>query len=305
MLVAVVQVHHGRMDQADRDELGTFVRRRREQIQPEEVGLEPGVRRRTPGLRRQEVAQLAAMSIDYYIQLEQGRGPRPSAQMIAAISRALRLSDDEQRYVARLVGVEPRPPDWIQCEVRPGILHVLDQLGDAPAMVCDAKFDLLAWNRMAAALLPDLVTLPDSERNVIWRHFADERGRQRLGPEDDERFADGLVAGLRVAAARYRSDPGLRELISRLQAGSERFRRLWDTQNVAVPRSTTKRINHPALGWIELDCEALHDPDRDQWVIIYTARPGTPARESLRLLSVIGTQQLQAPADSRAGSEPT
>src|SRR5690242_4736375 len=156
------------MDPIDRAELGSFLRRCRARIQPDDVGLEATGRRRTPGLRRQEVAQLAGMSIDYYIQLEQGRGPRPSAQIIDAVARALRMADEERAYISRLVGVQPRRPDWVRREVRPGILHVLDQLTDAPAMVCDAVFDVLAWNRMAGALLPELLAPSVADRNVIW-----------------------------------------------------------------------------------------------------------------------------------------
>lgn len=280
----------GWVDQTDRDELGSFLRRCRERIQPRDVGLETVGRRRTPGLRRQEVAQLAGMSIDYYIQLEQGRGPRPSAQIVGALARALRMSDDEWAYSSQLVGIERRHPDWVRREVRPGLLHVLDQLTEAPAMVCDAVFEVLAWNRMAAALLPEVLTASDGDRNVIRRHFMG--GSEHLAPADRERFGRELVGQLRVAAARYRSDPGVVGLVDGLRQDSAEFRTLWDAQDVAISRSTIKRIDHPRVGRIELDCEALHDPDRDQWMIIYTARPGTPDREALRLLGVIGTQQL-------------
>ncbi|WP_091532646.1 helix-turn-helix transcriptional regulator [Microlunatus soli] len=280
------------MDAIDRTELGSFLRRCRERIRPGDVGLEITGRRRTPGLRRQEVAQLAGMSIGYYIQLEQGRGPRPSAQIVEALARALRMSDDERGYASRLVGVQPRRPDWMRREVRPGILHVLDQLTDAPALVCDAVFDALAWNRMAAALLPDFLAPSATDRNVIWRHFADDGGTERIDPVDRARFGRELVAQLRVAAARYRSDPAVTGLVERLQQHSEEFRTLWEAQDVGSSHSTIKRIDHPAVGPLTLDCEALHDPDRDQWMIIYTARPGTPDRDALRLLGVVGTQQL-------------
>ena len=278
----------GLVDQVERAELGAFLRRRREGIRPTDVGLESAVRRRTPGLRRQEVAQLAGMSIEYYIRLEQGRGPTPSQQVITALGRALRLSDEQRDYVAALVGLAARPHGWVEREVRAGLLHVLQELRDSPAMVCDAVYNVLAWNPLAAALLPELLTLPDDRRNVIKRFFL----------ESDRRVNDGfgaeLVAGLRGAAVRYRSDPMVATLIKELTVGSAEFRELWDAQLVDVSPSTTKRIDHPTVGPIELDCEALHDPSRDQWVIIYTARPRTPAHDALQLLRVLGVETMDA-----------
>lgn len=274
------------VDQVDKAELGAFLRRRRERVRPTDVGLEPGGRRRTPGLRRQEVAQLAGMSIEYYIRLEQGRGPTPSQQVITALGRALRLSDDERAYVARLVGVAARPHGWVEQEVRVGLLQVLQELRDSPAMVCDAVYNVLAWNPLAAALMPELLSLPDDRRNVIKRFFLEPDRRVNAG------FGPELVAGLRGAAARYRSDPKVATLITELIEGSAEFRSLWDAQLVEVSPSTTKRIDHPTVGPIELDCEALHDPSRDQWVIIYTARPGTPAHDALQLLRVLGVESM-------------
>lgn len=278
----------GLVDQVDRTELGAFLRRRREGVRPQDVGLEQTGRRRTPGLRRQEVAQLAGMSVEYYIRLEQGRGPTPSRQVITALSRALRLSDEERDYVEGLVGIAARPHGWVETEVRAGLLQVLEELRDSPAMVCDAVYNVLAWNPLAAALLPDLLLLPDGERNVIKRFFL-EPGRRV-----DDGFGPELVAGLRVAAARYRTDPNVVKLVSELTDGSPEFRALWDAQLVEVSPSTTKRIEHPTVGQIELDCEALHDPSRDQWVIIYTARPGTPAYDALQLLRVIGVEEMRS-----------
>jgi len=239
-------VQDGPVDQVDRDELGAFLRRHRERVQPGDVGLPVSGRRRTPGLRRQEVAQLAGMSIDYYIQLEQARGPRPSAQILSAVGRALRMSDEERGYLAELAGVELRRPDSVEREVRPGLLHVLDQLAAAPALVCSATFDVLAWNPMAAALLPGLIAQPDGERNVILRHFSQPAAGERLDPEDRLRFGRELVAQLRLAVARYRGDAAATQLVSRLRQHSDDFRRLWDEQDVAWTQSTTKRDQSPS-----------------------------------------------------------
>jgi len=278
--------------QFDRAELAAFLRRRRARVQSADVGLEAGQRRRTPGLRRQEVAQLAGMSVDYYIRLEQGRGPRPSRQMLAAISRALRLSHDEGAYLHHLAGEAPGPPPGRARDVRPGVLHLLDRLDDTPAIVCDAKYDVLAWNPMAAALIGDFSALPPGERNIIWRFFTDPDARGRHDADGARRFARESVADLRAASARYPGDSGVRRLVGRLQAASAEFRDLWAEQDVQARRSARKRLRHPAVGWLDLDCEALHDPDRDQWVVLYTAPPGTPSHEALRLLKVVGTQDL-------------
>jgi len=150
----------------DRAELAAFLRRRRAAVSPADAGLPAGPRRRTPGLRRQEVAQLAGMSVDYYTRLEQGRGPRPSRQMLGAIGRALRLSGDELAYLHYVAGETPGPPSGPARDVRPGILALLGRLDDTPALVCDAKYDVLAWNPMAAALLTDFSRLPAAERNI-------------------------------------------------------------------------------------------------------------------------------------------
>jgi transcriptional regulator with XRE-family HTH domain len=280
------------MDHMDRAELAEFLRRRRGRVQPADAGLEAGGRRRVPGLRRQEVAQLAGMSVDYYVRLEQGRGPRPSRQMLAAISRALRLSDDERAYLYHLAGEVPGPPPGPPRDVRPGVLHLLDRLDDTPAMVCDASYDVLSWNPMAAALLGDFSALPPGERNLIWRFFTDSRSRRRHDAGAVAAFARESVADLRAAAARYPGDARVRRLVERLRAASDEFAGLWAEQDVAVRRSARKRVRHPAVGWLDLDCESLHDPDRDQWIVLYTAAPGTPSHDALRLLKVLGTQAL-------------
>lgn len=280
------------MSGVDRAELAAFLRQRRARVRPADVGLEAGQRRRTPGLRRQEVAQLAGMSVDYYIRLEQGRGPRPSRQMIAAICRALRLSHDEAAYLHHLAGEVPGPPPGPVRDVRPGLLHLLGRLDDTPAMVCDAKYDVLAWNAMAAALITDFTALPPGERNIIWRFFSDPDVRGRHDADGARRFARESVADLRAATARYPGDGGIRALVDRLLAASTEFRGLWAERDVQARRSAHKRLRHPVVGWLDLDCEALHDPDRDQWVVLYTAPPGSPSHEALRLLRVVGTQDL-------------
>ena len=284
----------GDVDQTNRAELAAFLRHRRAQVRPADVGLAEGPRRRTPGLRRQEVAELASMSVDYYIRLEQGRGPTPSAQMLASISRALRLSDDERAYLRHLTDPEPALRTGPGDEVRPGVLHLIERLNDTPALVCNARYDVLAWNRMAAALLGDFSALPAAERNIVWRFFTDPAARARHDPAGADQFARESVADLRAASARYPEDAAIRVLIGRLNNISADFRDRWADVEVSTRRSTRKRLRHPAVGWLNLDCDALHDPERDHWIILYTAVPGTPDHDALRLLSVIGTQDLTA-----------
>lgn len=298
MVRGPARVHPRVMDQASRDEMAAFLRGRRARVQPADVGLPAGPRRRTPGLRRQEVAQLAGMSVDYYVRLEQGRGPRPSGQILGAISRALRLSDAERAYLHHLSGEQPPTASVLSSDVSPGVLHLLDRFDDAPALVCDAKYDILAWNPMGAALLGDLSAVPPAERNVIWRFFTRAGTRERHDPASVERFARESVADLLAAAARYPRDPGIRDLVGRLLGASEEFRRLWAERELQVRRSTHKRIRHPEVGWLDLDCDALHDPERDHWIILYTAAPGTPTHRALQLLKVLGTQWSTAPGST-------
>jgi transcriptional regulator with XRE-family HTH domain len=284
--------HAGSVDHVDRTELAAFLRRARARVRPADVGLAAGPRRRTPGLRRQEVAQLAGMSVDYYIRLEQGRGPRPSRQMIGAIGRALRLSGDEITYLHHLLGESPAPPAGPDRTVRPGLSHLLDRLDDTPALVCGADYDILAWNALAEALLVGIAELPVEDRNVALRFFTDPATRERYAPDDAAMFARECVADLRGAAARYPDDPRIKGLVKRLLASSAEFRTLWAEQDVNVARTNRKRLRHPVVGWLDLDCQALLDPLADQWVILYTAAPGTPSHEALKLLKVIGTQDL-------------
>ncbi|MBA9004346.1 helix-turn-helix transcriptional regulator [Thermomonospora cellulosilytica] len=280
----------------DRRELADFLRSRRARIRPEDVGLEAGTRRRTPGLRREEVARLAGMSVDYYIRLEQARGPRPSRQILGSLARALRLTDAERDHLHHLAGEPPQPRPGPPQDVPAGILHLLDRLDDTPAFVMDAKYDVLAWNAMAAALLPGLSRLPPRDRNPLRSFFLSPQSSRLTADGEYGSFARTSVADLRAAAGRYPDDPGVTGLVNELLEGSELFARLWAEREVAVRQSEVKVVRHPVVGPIELHCDVLLVPDRDQRVVLYTAAPGTPAYEALRLLRVVGTQDLTAGA---------
>jgi transcriptional regulator with XRE-family HTH domain len=274
----------------DRAQLADFLRGRRAGVQPADVGLSAGARRRTPGLRREEVARLAGISVDYYTRLEQARGPRPSRQVLAALARALRLFDGERSYLFHLAGEVPGPPAGPSTDVAIGILHLLDRLDDTPAFVMDVKYDVLAWNPMAAALLGDFSQFAPAERNIVFQMFCGPRSIDSYDDPEVELVAEQSVADLRAAAARYPDDPGIKNLLFRLRANSPDFERRWSAHRVCVPRGMTKRLHHPVVGELELECEILDIADRGQRMVIYTAAPGSRSAGSLRLLAVVGTQ---------------
>lgn len=281
----------------DRAELATFLRGRRERIRPADVGLPTGRRRRTPGLRREEVAQLAYISTEYYTRLEQARGPRPSREVLGGLARALRLSDAERDHLHHLAGMPPGPPPGPPREVRPSVQLMLDRLPQAAAFVTSAASEIIAWNGLAAALMEDFSAVPPRERNLLRRAFLpDASGRRKMyGVSDLEEFARASTSRLRATLARYPGDPGLTALRDELLAGSRRFTELWAAADVRSAPVLRKTFQHPLVGPVTVNCDVLDLTDRDQHVVIYTADPGSPSEEALRLLSVVGTQQMTAP----------
>ncbi|MEV4770138.1 helix-turn-helix transcriptional regulator [Micromonospora humida] len=263
-----------------RAELATFLRSRRARLRPVEVGLPEGVRRRTPGLRRQEVAQLAGISVDYYVRLEQGRGAHPSGQVLAALARALLLGRDEREYLFRLAGQGPPPAAGPSAVVAPGIRHLIDAMTETPAYLADARYDVLAWNRLAGHFVGDL---PPGDRNMIRWWFRQEASVPWTDAET-LRFARDSVADLRAAYGRYPGDRGLAELVTELLGVSPRFAALWAEHDVATRRPVVKRVAHPELGPLEFECRVLLVPESDQRLIVYTAVPGSPTREVFRRL---------------------
>ncbi|MFX0576213.1 helix-turn-helix transcriptional regulator [Nocardia nepalensis] len=280
----------------DRSELADFLRRRREQLTPADVGLPPGVRRRTPGLRRDEVAMLAGMSTDYYTRLEQSRGPRPSTQVLAALARALRFSNDERDHLYHLCDHAPPGREVADKHVGPGIMHVLAKLDDTAATVITDLGEVLVQNRMHTLLVGDHANRRGWDRFYAWRWFTDPQGRSLFPEEDWDRLGRQHVADLRATAARRSGDADVAEFVSRLRSASAEFERLWNEHEVAVRTSDTKRILHPEVGLIDTVCETLLTPNEAQRLLVYMPRPGTDAAEKLDLLRVIGTQRL-LPAD--------
>ncbi|MGW0251604.1 helix-turn-helix transcriptional regulator [Nocardia goodfellowii] len=279
----------------DRGELAGFLRSRRERITPADVGLPAGQRRRTPGLRREEVAQLAFISTEYYTRLEQARGPHPTREVLSQLARALRLSDAERDHLHHLAGVPPGPPPGPAREVRQSILDLLRRLPDTAALVLSAGYEVLAWNDLAAALLEDFSALSRRDRNLLRRAFLGPHraGRRLYGVSDADEFSRTAAQHLRAAAARYPNDPELTALISELRSGSPEFAQLWAAHDVTDRPTLCKTFDHPLVGPISVNRDVLDIADRDQRVILYTANPGSPAEQALRLLSVIGTQRME------------
>jgi transcriptional regulator with XRE-family HTH domain len=278
----------------DRGQLADFLRRRREALQPGDVGLAKGPRRRTKGLRREEVASLASMSTDYYSRLEQQRGPQPSEQMLAAIARAMRLSQDERDHLFRLAGHTPPPRGRRSEHVSPALMRVLDRL-DTPAQVVSDLGQTLVQNRAAVALVGDQTHYSGPARSLVYRWFTDPRERLIYPQEDWERHARTHVAGLRMALARDGEDAEATELLELLRAQSEEFVEIWNEHEVRLRVvEEPKRMIHPEIGLIELDCQVLVAENQAQALLVYTATPGSEDYEKLQLLSVIGAQQLDA-----------
>ena len=262
---------------------------------PADVGLPAGPRRRTPGLRREEVAQLAHISTEYYARLEQSRSPRPSHEVLAGLARALRLSDAEQVHLHHLAGAPPGPPPGPPRLVRASVLDLLHRLPQAAAIVVSATYEVLAWNGLAAALMEDFSALSRRDRNLLRRVFLGphRNGVRLYGVSDVDEFACRAAQGLRAAAARYPNAPDVAELVAELLSGSEAFARLWASHDVADAHTLRKTFQHPLVGPVTVDCEVLDVAGLDQRVVIYTASPGSPSDEALRLLSVIGTQRME------------
>lgn len=283
----------------DRAELADFLRRRRVALQPGDVGMPPGSRRRTPGLRREEVATLAAMSTDYYARLEQQRGPQPSEQMVAAIARGLRLTLDERDHLFRLAG-HTAPTRVLRSEhVSPGLMRVLDRLDDTPAQVISDTGDTLVQNRLAVALLGDHSRLEGFDRSAVYRWFIDPRERL-LYPEIDRDLQGRIqVANLRIAATRSGSHSRAAALVTRLRQQSAEFGRIWDRHDVTGRTDDAKTLVHPQLGPIELQCQILFTEDQGQALLVFTATPGSEGHSKLEMLAVIGTQDLASETDLR------
>ncbi|MGC9500728.1 helix-turn-helix transcriptional regulator [Streptomyces sp. WG7] len=270
-----------------RGELGDFLRSRRARIRPEDVGFASGAGlRRVPGLRREELAHLAGVSIDYYVRLEQGRNRSVSDAVLGAVAAALRLDEDERAHLFRLARPQKPDPEIGRSgggETRPGVRRLLDWIA-APALAMGRRMDVLAWNRPLCALITDFAALPVAERNLCRLHLLnDEIGRRY---PDREMIAREAVGHLRIAAGRFPEDPELWRLVEELNEGSEEFRRHWQQHTVRTKSHGLKRIDHPVAGPLTLSYEITRFPqDPELSLLVYTAAPGSPEEEALRVMA--------------------
>jgi transcriptional regulator with XRE-family HTH domain len=269
----------------DRAQLADFLRRRREALLPRDVGFAADTRRRTQGLRREEVALLAGMSTDYYSRLEQRRGSQPSEQMVAAIARALRLEPDERDHLYRLAGYHAPARFGASEKVHVATLRILDRLHDTPAQVVSDLGETLAQNRLAVALYGDMMGYTGPARSFVWRWFSDPAARLVYPSDDHQHHSRVQVANLRAAVARRGRDAFAAELVESLLAGSAEFAELWERHEVAVRRTDIKRIVHPELGVIELDCQTFVCESEAQRLLVFTAEPGSLAAEQVEKLA--------------------
>jgi transcriptional regulator with XRE-family HTH domain len=284
----------------DRAGLAEFLRRHRESLQPEDVGLPRGQRRRTAGLRREEVATLCHISADYYSRLERERGPHPSEQMIASIAQGLHLSLDERDHLFRLAGHNPPARGPISEHVSPGLLRIFDRLTDTPAEIVTELGETLRQTPLGVALTGDTTRYTGPARSIIFRWFTDPATRALYHPDDHALHSRVFAAGLRKMVTLRGPDSRAAHLMDLLLAGSEEFRTVWKEHEIGIHYNGVKRYVHPEVGVLELTCQILLDPEQSHNLLVYTAVPGSESYEKLQLLSVVGPQQIvpQTPSNS-------
>ncbi|MEV6173215.1 helix-turn-helix transcriptional regulator [Streptomyces sp. NPDC051954] len=287
-----------------RAELSEFLRSRRARLKPEDVGLPDfGRHRRVPGLRREELAQLAGVSVAYYTRLEQGNGRNVSAEVLDAIARALRLNGAEHAHLTHLA--KPKQHKKKQSgrtqQVRASLRQLLDTMDDVPAYVGGRRTDILAWNRMAAAVFGDWGELPERERN--WARLVFLRPEYKDLFQNWEQKAIDIVCLLRMDAGCYPDDSRLSALVGELSVKSEDFRRLWATHDVKEKSHGLKRLHHPLVGDLDLQFESFRLPDdSEQTMVVYHPEPGSPTADAMRLLASWGTDATRAGTGTSAPS---
>lgn len=281
----------------DRIALADFLRRRREALTPADLGLPGGMRRRAMGLRRDEVALQAGISSDYYARLEQRRGANPSESVIAGLARALRLDDDQRDHLFRLAGFAP-PVSGSSRHIRPGLLQMLDRLPDIPTLICNDLGDVLHQNTLATVVLGDLADIAavrrDRPANLIRAWFSDSQVRDRFPAEDWDAHSAAHVRDLRATTSRRGGDADVIAFVEELIGASAEFRQLWQQHDVGGRRFAHKRIIHPEVGVIDLNCEVMLTPESGLQVVAFFPVEATDARQKLDLLHVVGLQPLTA-----------
>ncbi|MET8217342.1 helix-turn-helix transcriptional regulator [Streptomyces hirsutus] len=277
---------------SDSGELAAILRVWRERLTPQMAGLPANTARRTKGLRREELAVLAGVSVDYIVRLEQGRASAPSAQVCAALAQALQLGDTEQEHLFRLAG-HATGGGRISRLVPASIRRLVERTGERPVAVFDAMWNLLLWNRLWAALAGDPSQVREADRNLLWLHFTGTSDCHLYGPGSAEALDASLVADLRRSTGRYPDDAQLRQLAARLNETSTQFRELWQRHEIAEHGPTIKRVVHSEVGTLDLDCDILTTQRHDLRILMYTAEPGSESDSRLALLATIGTQHMR------------
>ena len=284
----------------DRSELGQFLRTRRERMRPSDVGLIDGGRRRTPGLRRDEVALLANMSTDYYERIEQGRGPQPSPPMLGAIARALRLTLDERDHAYLLCGHLPPAAHVALGYADPGLMTILDALApNVPALISDDLSTVVAQNPLNVALLGPLAGRDGHESNFTWHWFTDPAYPELYADNDRQALGRSYAADLRASLSWREKDAAARALVADLSSASSEFRDLWARHDVAVKQSNRKVLLHGRVGCLDCECDVVLSPPSGQRIVLFRGRPGTDTTERFAMLRVLGTQDLESAADPR------
>jgi transcriptional regulator with XRE-family HTH domain len=277
------------------DGIGSYIQTWRHRLQPADAGLPAGSARRASGLRREELASLAGISVDYLVRLEQGRATNPSAQVLAALSRALRLTAQERDHLYTVAGQAPPRRTAMATHVPPSVQRLVDRMADLPVAVYDPAWTIIAWNAAWAALMGDPSAASGRDRNLLWRTFTGHSSRVRKDVGEADDFEANAVADLRRAAGTYPDDASLRQLVDELVQASPRFARLWAARAVNTSGSNSKTIEHPQVGPVTLDCDVLTVAGSDLRLVVYTAEPSSPDADRLRLIQVIGLQQISGP----------
>jgi transcriptional regulator with XRE-family HTH domain len=276
------------------DGIGSYIQAWRHRLQPADVGLPEGLSRRTRGLRREELAALAGISVDYLVRLEQGRATSPSAQVLAALSRALQLTTEERDHLYTVAGQAPPKRSAMTSHVPPSVQRLVDRLADLPLAVYDPAWTLITWNAAWAGLMGDPSAVSGRDRNLIWRTFTGRSTRVRKSGAEADDFETSAVADLRRAVGTYPDDARLTQLVDELRQASPRFAKLWADRVVSTVGSNSKTVVHPEVGPITLDCDVLTVTGSDLRLVVYTAEPSSPDADRLRLVQVIGLQELSA-----------
>ncbi len=286
-MVEAAARHTGAVAVTD-NELGSCLREWRSRVTPASCGLPAHGQRRTNGLRREELAGLAGLSVDYLVRLEQGRATNPSVEVLGSLARGLRLSDQERDHLYRLAGKTAPRPACLVAILTPSVRRLLERLDDVAVGVFDPAWTMLTCNRTWAALMGEPASLAGRDRNVLWRHFSGQQGRVVRTEEQTAAWERSMVAHLRIVAGRYPDDCGVRQLVDDLHGVSPRFTEAWQRRDVAAHHGDRKTIDHPEVGRLTVDCDVLTVEGSEVRLVVHTARPGTVDAERFGLVRTLG-----------------